>query len=73
MCKEKLSLYRHAGDKGGENYSSYSFFTSALDGVNGQRHARAALYRERTPGTRCTEGWVGPGAGLDTEVRGRIL
>jgi hypothetical protein len=25
-------------------YSSYSFTTSALDGVSGQRHAPAALY-----------------------------
>jgi hypothetical protein len=31
-------------------YSSYSFTTSALDGVSGQHHAPAALYpRERTP------------------------
>jgi hypothetical protein len=29
--------------------------------------------RERTPGTHCTRGWVGPRAGLDTEVRGKIL
>jgi hypothetical protein len=29
--------------------------------------------RERTPGTHCTGGWVGPRAGLDTEVRGKIL
>jgi hypothetical protein len=28
---------------GGEEYSSYSFMTSALDGVSGQRHALAAL------------------------------
>jgi hypothetical protein len=26
------------------NYSSYSFLTSALDGVSGQRHGPAALY-----------------------------
>jgi hypothetical protein len=25
------------------------------------------------PGTHCTGGWVGPRAGLDTEVRGKIL
>jgi hypothetical protein len=29
--------------------------------------------RERTPDTRCTGGWVGPRAGLDVEVRGKIL
>jgi hypothetical protein len=28
---------------------------------------------ERTPGTHCTGGWVGPRAGMDTEVRGNIL
>jgi hypothetical protein len=27
---------------------------------------------ERTPGTHCTRGWLGPRVGLDTEVRGRI-
>jgi hypothetical protein len=28
---------------------------------------------ERTPGTYCTGGWVGPRAGLDTEAKGKIL
>jgi hypothetical protein len=28
---------------------------------------------ERTPGTHCKGGWVGPRAGLDTEDRGKIL
>jgi hypothetical protein len=28
---------------------------------------------ERTPGTHCTGGWVGPRAGLYTEARGKIL
>jgi hypothetical protein len=28
---------------------------------------------ERTPGTHCTGGWVGPRTGLDTEARGEIL
>jgi hypothetical protein len=42
-------------------------------GVNGQRLAPAALCPgERTPGTHCTGGWVGPRAGLDTEARGKI-
>jgi hypothetical protein len=49
------------------SYSSYSFTALELDAVSGQRHAPAALYpRERTPGTHCTGGWVGPRAGLDT-------
>jgi len=30
-----------------------------------QRHAPAALYPLERPGTHCTEGWVGPRAGLD--------
>jgi hypothetical protein len=29
--------------------------------------------KERTPGTHCTGGWVGPRAGMDTQVRGNIL
>jgi hypothetical protein len=28
---------------------------------------------ERTPGTHCTGGWVGPRAGMDAEVRRKIL
>jgi hypothetical protein len=43
-------------------------------GVSGQRHALAALCDgERTPGTHCTGGWVGLRAGLDTEIKGKIL
>jgi hypothetical protein len=43
-------------------------------GVNGQRHAPAALFPgEKAPGTHCTEGWVGPRGRLDTEARGEIL
>jgi hypothetical protein len=42
--------------------------------VSGQSHAPTALCPgKRTPGTHCTAGWVGPRAGLDTEVRGKIL
>jgi hypothetical protein len=42
--------------------------------VSGQRRAPAGLCPgERTPGTHCTGGWVGPRAGLDTEVTGKIL
>jgi hypothetical protein len=54
-----------------EIYSSYSFTTSALDGVSGHRHAPAALYpRGKDP--HCTGSWVSPIAGLDVEVRGKI-
>jgi hypothetical protein len=45
---------------GERRYSSYSFSTSA-----------AFCSGERTPGTLCTGGWVGPRAGLDTEARGK--
>jgi hypothetical protein len=38
--------------------------TSALDGVDGQFHAPAALPPGR-PGIHCIRGWVGLTAGLD--------
>jgi hypothetical protein len=55
--------------------SSYSFSTSALDEGewSASRPGRAFTLGERTPGTHCTGGRVGPRAGLDTEVRGNIL
>jgi hypothetical protein len=59
---------------GERRYSNYLFLTSALHGVSGQHHAPAALYPgEKTPGTHCTRGWVGPRAGLDADARGKIL
>jgi hypothetical protein len=58
--KIKLSTTRHGGAWGDRKYSSYSFLTSALDEVSGQRHARPRFSPgERTPGTHCTGGWVG--------------
>jgi hypothetical protein len=43
-------------------------------GVSGQCHAPVALCPGgKTPGAHCTGGWVGPRAGLDTEVRRKIL
>jgi hypothetical protein len=36
--------HTYGGAGGKRMYSSYSFTTSALDGVSGQRHAPAALY-----------------------------
>jgi hypothetical protein len=58
----------------GGGYSSYSFSTSVLDGgeSSASRPGRALHPGERTPGTHCTGGWVGPRAGLDTEDRGKI-
>jgi hypothetical protein len=55
-------------------YSSYSFSTSALDGVNGKRHVPATIYtRGSTPGTHCAGGLMGPRAALETEDKGKIL
>jgi hypothetical protein len=53
----------------------------ALEGRGGTRWGEWSAARpgrvftagERTPGTHCTGGWVDPRAGLDTEVRGKIL
>jgi hypothetical protein len=49
--------------------------TSALDRGEWSvsRPGRALPPGERTPGTHCTGGWVGPRAGLDKECRGKIL
>jgi hypothetical protein len=43
-------------------------------GVSGQHHAWLCFSpREWTPGAHCAGGWVGPRAGVETEVRGKIL
>jgi hypothetical protein len=74
MRVQRCLATRHAGDKRERKYSSYSFLTSALDGVSGQRHAPAAIYsRERTPDTHWTGGWVGLRPSLDTEARENVL
>jgi hypothetical protein len=45
-----------------------------LDGVSVRRHAPAAIYpRERKPSTHWIGGWAGITAGLEKEVRGKIL
>jgi hypothetical protein len=60
--------------RGERMHSSYSFTSSALNGLSGQRHAPAALYsRRRSPSIYCTGGWLGSRAGLDTEAEGKIL
>ena len=51
----------HRGSRG----IALPFMTTALEEVRGQRHAPAALYLRERPHTYCTEGWVGPRAGLD--------
>jgi hypothetical protein len=69
------SLYTPWRRLGERRCSSYSFTTSALDGgeSSASRPGRDFTPGERTPGTQCTGGWVGPRAGLDTEVIGKIL
>jgi hypothetical protein len=68
--KAKQSRYTPWWRMEERKYSSYSFLTSALGGVSGQRHAQAALCPgERTPITHCTGGWVGLRAGLNTGSR----
>ena len=55
---------------GEEWYSSTLSLTFALDGVGGQRHASAALPRER-PRTDYIGGSVGSKAGLDGYEKSR--
>jgi hypothetical protein len=67
--KVKLSLYRHAVDKGERSYSSYSFLTSALDEVSCQRHISAVLCRRGIdPDTHSIGCWVGPRAGWTQRI-----
>jgi hypothetical protein len=74
MPLNSCSTTRHEGACVERGYSSYSFSTSALDGVSGQRHARPGFTSgERNPGTHWTGGWVGLRASLDTEARGKIV
>jgi hypothetical protein len=44
----------------------------ALEGLRGQRHAPAAIYARERLGTHCTEGWLGPTAGLDRCGKSRL-
>jgi hypothetical protein len=66
----RYMLWRRIGER---RYSSYSYLTSALDGLSGQRHASRFTPGERTPGTHWIEGWVGPRAGMDAGARRKIL
>jgi hypothetical protein len=42
-CAQICPATCHADAKGGREFSSVSFLTSALDGVIGQRHVPASL------------------------------
>jgi hypothetical protein len=69
-----MPRYSPCGAKRERKYSSYSFLTSAIRGVNGQHYALAALYpRESTSGIHWIGGWVGVRTGLDTQARGKIF
>jgi hypothetical protein len=61
----------------GEEYSSYSFLTSALDrgewSSSHPSHAPPPPLPERTSHTYCTRGWVSLRAGLDKMATGKIL
>jgi hypothetical protein len=61
LLKVKLSCTRHAGVKGDRSCISYSFFTSVLKGGE---------WSESRPGRALRPALR---AGLDTEVRGKIL
>jgi hypothetical protein len=56
----------------GEEYSTYSLLTLALDGGEWSAPGRD-LPQERTPGTHWIGGWVGLRACLGTEARRKIL
>jgi hypothetical protein len=75
VYKGKSVLQRTYGGTGRDRkYSSYSLTTSSLDGVSCQRHVPATFFpRGKGPGNHWTGGWVGSRAGLDTQVRGKIL
>jgi hypothetical protein len=64
--------WRRLGEK---RYSSYSFTTSALDGIEwpASRPGRALAPGKGPPGTHCTGGWVGPRADLNTDATVKIL
>jgi hypothetical protein len=71
--KEKQSRYTPWWGLGGEKYSSYSLLTSALDGGEwSESRPDCVCPWEKTSGTHCTGGWVGPRAGLHTEVSEKI-
>jgi hypothetical protein len=66
--KQSSPTTRNGGAWRERRYSSYSFLT-----LVSVRPRPRFTPRERTPGTRCTGGWVGPRVGLDTEVGEKIL
>jgi hypothetical protein len=76
-CKSKKSspVTRHGGDWGERRYSSYSFTTSAQyrGEWSASRPGRVLPPGKGPPVPIGQEAGGGPRAGLDTEVRGKIL
>jgi hypothetical protein len=73
MSKSSPTTYplRRRGER---MYSSYSFTTSALDGGEWSASRPGhALPPGKDPRYPLYGGWMGPSAGLDTEVTGKIL
>jgi hypothetical protein len=54
--RKKAVQLRHTGAKEEREYRSYSFLTSALDGVSDQHHAQAALH---APERAHDSHWIG--------------
>jgi hypothetical protein len=78
MLKLKLSQYtprRRLGGGGGEGGRTHkhSRIPHKMGWVVSVTPRPRFSPREKTSGTQCAGGWVGPTAGLDTEVRGKIL
>jgi hypothetical protein len=62
---QALRLCTGRTDHRGSRSMALPFMIMALEGVRGQCHPPAAFYPRERPGTHCTEGCVGPRAGLD--------
>jgi hypothetical protein len=73
--KVKCPVARHGGALSERRYSSYSLLTSALEGDewSASRTGRVLPPGKEPLGTHFIGGWVGPRAGLDAEVRRKIL
>jgi hypothetical protein len=73
-AKSKAVPLRHAGAKRERKYSSYSFFTLALDGGewSASRPGRALPLGKDPPPPK-PNGWVDLRAGLNTKARGKFL
>jgi hypothetical protein len=73
--KLKLSHYTPWRRLGGEEVKLLPILDlgTRWGGWSATRPGRTLAPGKGTPGTHCTRSWVGPRAGLDTEVWGKIL